>query len=48
MKKHPLGKESSIIGTVTKDDPGLVIMKTLIGSSRIVDMISGEQLPRIC
>lgn len=48
MSKHPLGKESSIIGTVTKDDPGLVIMKTLIGSSRIVDMISGEQLPRIC
>ncbi len=48
MRKHPLGKESSIIGTVTKNDPGLVIMKTLIGSSRIVDMISGEQLPRIC
>ncbi len=48
MKKHPLGKEASIIGTVTEDDPGLVIMKTLIGSSRIVDMISGEQLPRIC
>lgn len=48
MRKHPLGKESSIIGTVTKNNPGLVIMKTLIGSSRIVDMISGEQLPRIC
>ena len=48
MRKHPLGKESSIIGTVTNEDPGLVIMKTLIGSSRIVDMISGEQLPRIC
>jgi hydrogenase expression/formation protein HypE len=48
MKSHPLGKDSSIIGKVTDNDPGLVIMKTLIGSSRIVDMISGEQLPRIC
>ena len=48
MKNHPLGRDSSIIGKVTNSDPGLVIMKTLIGSSRIVDMISGEQLPRIC
>ena len=48
MQNHQLGKESAIIGKVTKDDSGLVVMKTLIGSSRIVDMISGEQLPRIC
>ncbi len=48
MKKHPMGKDSSIIGNVTMDNPGLVIMKTMIGSSRIVDMIAGEQLPRIC
>ena len=48
MKNHPLGKESSIIGSVTAENKNLVIMKTMIGSSRIVDMISGEQLPRIC
>ncbi|MHB9014081.1 MAG: hydrogenase expression/formation protein HypE [Ignavibacteriaceae bacterium] len=48
MKSHPLGKESSIIGSVTAENKSLVTMKTMIGSSRIVDMISGEQLPRIC
>ena len=48
MKNHPLGKESSIIGSVTAENKSLVTMKTMIGSSRIVDMISGEQLPRIC
>jgi hydrogenase expression/formation protein HypE len=48
MRNNPLGKDASVIGKVTKTDPGLVVMKTLIGSSRIVDMISGEQLPRIC
>jgi hydrogenase expression/formation protein HypE len=48
MKEHPLGKESAIIGQVRNDEPGIVVMKTSIGSSRIVDMISGEQLPRIC
>ena len=48
MKSHPLGKESQIIGEVKKENPGLVLIKTSIGSKRIVDMISGEQLPRIC
>jgi hydrogenase expression/formation protein HypE len=48
MRNNPLGKDASVIGKVTISDPGLVVMKTLIGSSRIVDMISGEQLPRIC
>lgn len=48
MRNDPLGKDASVIGKVTVSDPGLVVMKTLIGSSRIVDMISGEQLPRIC
>ncbi|MCU0414415.1 MAG: AIR synthase-related protein, partial [Ignavibacteriaceae bacterium] len=43
-----LGKEASIIGEVTSENPGIVVMKTTIGSKRIVDMISGEQLPRIC
>lgn len=48
MRSHPLGKESVIIGKVTAENPGTVTMKTSIGSSRIVDMLSGEQLPRIC
>ena len=42
------GKEAEIIGEVTSENPGTVVMKTTIGSKRIVDMISGEQLPRIC
>lgn len=48
MKKNPLGKDSSIIGRVTNENLKTVIMKTSIGSKRIVDMLSGEQLPRIC
>jgi hydrogenase expression/formation protein HypE len=48
MQSHPYGKRSAIIGEVTTDHPGVVIMKSAIGSSRIVDMLSGEQLPRIC
>ena len=48
MKKNPLGKAAAIIGEVTETNRSKVIMKTTIGSKRIVDMISGEQLPRIC
>ena len=48
MQSHENGKESIIIGKVTNDNTGIVKLQTTIGSSRIVDMISGEQLPRIC
>lgn len=48
MQNHPLGKQSSIIGDVVKDKDGLVTMQTRIGAWRIVDMLVGEQLPRIC
>ena len=48
MRKHPLGKDSEIIGEVIEENPGTVIMETLIGSKRVVDMLSGEQFPRIC
>ncbi len=48
MRRHPLGRQSQIIGTVTGDDPGLVTMRTPLGTTRIVDMLSGDQLPRIC
>lgn len=48
MRSHPLGKDSAIIGEVADDHPGFVMMKTRIGGTRVVDMLSGEQLPRIC
>jgi hydrogenase expression/formation protein HypE len=48
VRGHPLGKEAAIIGEVTSDHPGFVLMKTRIGGTRVVDMLSGEQLPRIC
>ncbi|MCR4395008.1 MAG: hydrogenase expression/formation protein HypE, partial [Dehalococcoidales bacterium] len=48
MKSHKYGRESAIIGEVTAKNPGRVIMKTLLGTSRIIDMLSGELLPRIC
>ncbi|MFH0990764.1 MAG: hydrogenase expression/formation protein HypE [bacterium] len=48
MKTHPLGLNTSIIGEVVDKNRGLVIMKSKIGGSRVIDMLSGEQLPRIC
>jgi hydrogenase expression/formation protein HypE len=48
MRVHPLGKQARIIGRVTGASPGLVTMRTLLGTTRIVDMLSGDQLPRIC
>jgi hydrogenase expression/formation protein HypE len=48
MRDHPLGKEAVVIGEVSGDHSGIVVMKTRIGGSRVVDMLSGEQLPRIC
>jgi hydrogenase expression/formation protein HypE len=48
MKTHKAGTESRIIGQVIKEHPGVLHLETTIGSTRIVDMISGEQLPRIC
>lgn len=48
MKKHPLGVESAIVGEVTMGKAGRVSMKTITGGHRIIDMLSGEMLPRIC
>lgn len=48
MRAHPLGAEAQIIGTVTTENPALVTMRTIMGSTRIVDMLAGDQLPRIC
>ena len=48
MKQHPLGKDSAILGEVVSEHVGTVVMRTSIGGSRVVDMLTGEQLPRIC
>lgn len=48
MRAHPLGKDAAIIGEVRKDPHGFVEMATAFGGNRIVDWLSGEQLPRIC
>jgi hydrogenase expression/formation protein HypE len=48
MQRHPLGKEAAVIGEVVADHAGTVVMKSRIGGFRVVDMLSGEQLPRIC
>ena len=48
MKQHPLGNEAAIIGEVTAIGGGRVQMETLTGGMRAVEMLSGEQLPRIC
>ncbi len=48
MKRNPLGKDAEIIGEVVKDPKGMVLLKTKIGGTRVVDMLIGEALPRIC
>jgi len=48
MRNHPLGRDARKIGTVTQADSGWVMLKTTLGTTRIVDMLSGDQLPRIC
>jgi hydrogenase expression/formation protein HypE len=48
MREHPLGRDAAIIGEVVADHPGLVTLKSLIGGERVVSMLAGEQLPRIC
>ena len=48
MRAHPLGRDAAVIGTVHEDPHGFVQMHTAFGGRRIVDWLSGEQLPRIC
>jgi hydrogenase expression/formation protein HypE len=48
MRAHALGAGTSLIGSVTENPAGLVTMRSSIGAGRIIDMLSGEQLPRIC
>lgn len=48
IRTHPLGAEACQIGRAVESHPGLVTLKTFLGGSRIVDMLPGDQLPRIC
>ncbi|MFZ0791329.1 MAG: AIR synthase-related protein, partial [Chromatiaceae bacterium] len=48
MRAHPLGQQASVIGEVVEDGHRFVQMETGFGGSRIVDWLTGEQLPRIC
>jgi hydrogenase expression/formation protein HypE len=48
MRGDRCGREAAIIGEVIAENPGSVLMKTKIGGTRIVDMLTGEPLPRIC
>jgi hydrogenase expression/formation protein HypE len=48
IRSDTFGREACLIGEVTADHPGRVVLETRIGGRRIVDMLTGEQLPRIC
>jgi hydrogenase expression/formation protein HypE len=48
MRDHPLGPSAAIIGEVVAEHPGIVTLKSLVGGERVVSMLAGEQLPRIC
>jgi hydrogenase expression/formation protein HypE len=48
MRKHPLGRNAAMIGEVVEDHAGMVTMHSVVGGERVVTMLAGEQLPRIC
>jgi len=48
MRRHPLGRHSALIGRIVDEHAGMVVMRSLIGGDRVVTMMTGEQLPRIC
>ncbi|WP_323137266.1 hydrogenase expression/formation protein HypE [Streptomyces sp. NBC_01619] len=48
MRAHPLGREAAVIGEAVEAHPGMVVARTGLGGTRVVDMPLGEQLPRIC
>jgi hydrogenase expression/formation protein HypE len=48
MRRHPEGRQARVIGEVVEDPAALVVLETSIGGRRIVDMLRGDQLPRIC
>ncbi|MFH8447831.1 hydrogenase expression/formation protein HypE [Streptomyces fungicidicus] len=48
MRAHPLGAEAAVIGEAVAEHPGMVVARTGLGGTRVVDLPMGEQLPRIC
>ncbi|MGC8781952.1 MAG: AIR synthase-related protein, partial [Anaerolineae bacterium] len=48
MQAQPLGRDAAVIGQVVEEHPRRVYLRSRIGGLRVVDMLSGEQLPRIC
>jgi len=48
LRAHPLGQQAAVIGRVTAEQPGIVQLKTAFGGTRIVDLLVGDPLPRIC
>jgi hydrogenase expression/formation protein HypE len=48
MRGHEYGKTATVIGACIDDHPGMVVAKTALGGTRVVDLPLGEQLPRIC
>ena len=48
LRAHPLGRDAARIGEVRSDPPGMVLLETAFGGSRVVDMLAGDPLPRIC
>lgn len=48
LRAHPLGTGAAVVGQVRDDPPGLVLLRTTFGGTRIVDMLVGDPLPRIC
>jgi hydrogenase expression/formation protein HypE len=48
LRRHPVSGGAGVIGRVTSDSAGLVVLRSILGATRVLDMLSGEQLPRIC
>ena len=48
LRQHPLGRDAAIVGRAVPDHPGMVVLRTALGGTRVVDLLPGDQLPRIC
>jgi hydrogenase expression/formation protein HypE len=48
LRDHPLGVAATRVGRAVSEHPGLVVLATAIGGTRVVEMLPGDQLPRIC
>src|SRR5262249_25255554 len=48
MRSHPLGRHAALVGRVVAEHAGMVVLRSRVGGERVVTLLSGEQLPRIC